>query len=158
MEDDCAQKPKVNMYKRPTQHINPVFVFELSIVLLCSQQWPGRFGMLSASVCLRVQRPPSQRRVSRVSLLVTAQTLSHGFSANQYVYDHHSSPDLMIRLEGHLCSIYCVSIWFQPRGKSHSFCQHRRRGARTDLQPALTNTPRLCPTQQWLFSSPAAKY
>lgn len=63
-----------------TQSINPAFVLELSVELLCGEQWLGRFGMLDASVCVYECRGfPAKRCVSPVSLLVTAQTLSHGF-------------------------------------------------------------------------------
>lgn len=59
---------KSECVQQPTQHINPVFVFELSIVLLYSERWLGRFGVLNASVRFTSAevRPYG---VSRVSLL-----------------------------------------------------------------------------------------
>lgn len=34
--------------------------------------------------------------------------------------DYQSSHDPMIRLEEYLCSIYCVSVWFQLGEQSHT--------------------------------------
>lgn len=158
---------KSECVQRPTQHINPVFVFELSIVLLCSERWLGRFGVLNASVCLRVLKPPSQRCQS-------SQPVSNGPNSESWFFSQSICTIISgaltswSGLEGHLCSIYCVSIWFQPRGQSHSFCQQRRR-AQEVLEliysllsgwagSQLTNTPHICPPQKWLSSNPAVKY
>lgn len=126
-EDDCRQKKQKKneseCVQRPTQHINPVFVFQLSF---CASSCVAS-GCSAGLACwihpavLLVQSPA---RVSRLgngpnSLVMPFQPIN--------MYDHQSSPDLMIRLEGHLCSIYCVGIWFQPRGRSRSLSAEEKK-------------------------------
>ena len=140
-EDDCRQKKKKKneseCVQRPTQHINPTFVFQL-----CFCASPCAASGCSAGLArwihpavLSVQSPA---RVSRLgngsnSLVMPFQPIN--------TYDHQSSPDLMIRLEGQLCSIYCVGIWFQPRGRSHSLSAEKKKKSTgsnaTDLFSAL---------------------
>lgn len=139
----------------------------LSIVLLCSEQWLSRFGKLNASERSQAQMR-SQHNVSRVSLLQQPELWVMVFDQIN-MCDYQSSHDPMIRLEEYLCSIYCVSVWFQPGEQSHTlFCQHRRR-VKEVLKliysllcgwagSQLTNTPYVCPAQLWLFSSAAVKH
>lgn len=152
--------------KQPTQQKNPVFVFELSIVLLCSEQWLSRLGMLSAFVCLRVQRwglPASA--VSVESACYKQPKLWVMVFQPINMYNHQSSPDLMIRLEGHLCSIYCQCLVSTKKSISHSFCQQGGRAQEVlDLIYSLfsgwaglqlTIAHYILYVHQWLFSSPA---
>lgn len=43
-----------------TAHKSCHYVSSFPLLLLCSKQWLGRFGILNASVCLRALRPPRQ--------------------------------------------------------------------------------------------------
>lgn len=71
----------------------------------------------------------------------------------------------MIRLEGCLCRIYCVSVWFPPRGQSHTSFVNREEHRKLELIYSLlseldlcANAPYTCPPHQWLSSSAAVKH
>lgn len=118
-EDECILKTKVSL----RQQINPVFLFW---TLHCAPVERAVAQQVWHAYCIWVftsaekKKLPSQHRVSRVSLLETAESLTHVFFWPINMCDHQSGTDPMIRLEKYLCIIYCVSVWFHPRAQSHT--------------------------------------